>query len=141
MRTGARPLALVLALAAATAATACSSGGSSGGNQSSATTDAVTGNSKASDVHVQVTGAGKVRLFGTFTVPAAASSSHVPAVLIVPSTGPGDRDGPLALDGAPDALGRDLASSLANAGVASYRFDRRGTGESKIEPDVRRRLQ
>ena len=136
MRTGARPLALVLALAAA-AATACSSGGSGGGNQSSATTDAVTGNSKATEVHVQVTGAGKVRLFGTFTVPAAATSASVPGVLILPSTGPGDRDGPLALDGAPDQLGRDLASSLSNAGVASYRYDRRGMGESKLEPDVR----
>jgi pimeloyl-ACP methyl ester carboxylesterase len=86
---------------------------------------------------VQVVGANKVRLFGTFTSPPAAQSASVPGVLLVPTTGPGDRNGLIGSSGAPDRIAQDMAQAFSGAGVASYRYDRRGTGESKLEPDMR----
>ncbi|MDQ4096438.1 MAG: alpha/beta hydrolase, partial [Actinomycetota bacterium] len=34
-------------------------------------------------------------------------------------------------------LAQDLAQGFGGAGIASYRYDRRGTGESKLDPDTR----
>jgi pimeloyl-ACP methyl ester carboxylesterase len=87
---------------------------------------------------VQVTGAGKVRLGGTLLVPQAATASpnpKVPGVLFVPAIGPGERNGPV-LTGATglDPLAADLAKAFGEAGLASYRYDGRGTGESKLDP-------
>ncbi|MGH9226914.1 MAG: alpha/beta fold hydrolase [Acidimicrobiales bacterium] len=76
-------------------------------------------------------------MFGTFSVPPASAAASVPGALILPSAGVGDRDGVDALGGVPDRWARDIAESLSRAGLASYRYDRRGTGESKIEPEVR----
>jgi len=111
---------------------ACSSGGSG-------TTDEATGPpggsvSAPGERPVQFEGAGKVKLFGTFAMPATEAGSSVPGVLVVPTAGAG---GLLAQTGTADPLGKDLASTLTGAGVASYRYDQRGTGQSKIEPDVR----
>ena len=134
VRTGVRHL--VLALVLACTAAACSGGG--GGASSKEPDDALeTPTGVAGERAVQATGAGKVRLFGTLAVPPAATSASVPGVLILPGAGAGDRDGSVSLSGVPDRLARDVAKSLSSAGVASYRYDRRGTGESKIEPDVR----
>ncbi|MDQ3978556.1 MAG: lysophospholipase [Actinomycetota bacterium] len=87
---------------------------------------------------VQVTGAGKVRLGGTLLVPQAATVSpnaKVPGVLFVPAVGSGERNGPI-ITGATglDPLAADLAKAFGEAGLASYRYDGRGTGESKLEP-------
>jgi hypothetical protein len=68
-----------------------------------------------------------VTLKGTFTVPSSAAEK-MPAVLLLPDLGPFDRDG--------DAVGletrilRDLARRLGQQGVASFRYDPRGTGAS-----------
>lgn len=86
---------------------------------------------------VQVVGAGKVRLFGTLAVPDAGAAAASAGVLIVPSSGPGTRDGLVSDTGSNDSIAKDLAGALSKAGTVSYRFDRRGTGESRIEPDVR----
>ncbi|MCX6099691.1 MAG: alpha/beta fold hydrolase, partial [Candidatus Bipolaricaulota bacterium] len=65
-------------------------------------------------------------LNGTFTVPSAAEK--MPAVLLLPDLGPFDRNG--------DAVGletrilRDLARRLGQQGIASFRYDLRGTGAS-----------
>jgi pimeloyl-ACP methyl ester carboxylesterase len=86
---------------------------------------------------VQVTGANKLRLGGTLFVPRAAvePGAKVPGVLFVPTVGAGERNGPVLPGGAGlDPLAADLAKGFAEAGLASYRFDRRGTGESKLEP-------
>jgi pimeloyl-ACP methyl ester carboxylesterase len=83
---------------------------------------------------VQFEGAGKVKLFGTFTMPAADAGASVPGVLMVPTSGAG---GLLGQSGVADPLGKDLAGMFAKSGVASYRYDQRGTGQSKLEPDVR----
>ena len=86
---------------------------------------------------VQFEGAGKVKLFGTFTMPATAAGENVPGVLVLPSAGAGDRNGLRGVTGVADPLGRDLAETFSDAGLATYRYDQRGTGESRIEPDVR----
>ncbi|GAG44911.1 unnamed protein product, partial [marine sediment metagenome] len=69
-----------------------------------------------------------ITLAGTLTVPAGASKP-VPAVLFVHASGPVDRDGNVA--GVETDIFRDLAHSLSQAGIASLRYDKRGTGESE----------
>ena len=83
---------------------------------------------------VQFEGAGKAKLFGTFSMPAAQAGASVPGVLLVPTAGAG---GLLGGAGVNDPMGKDLAKTFSDAGVASYRYDQRGTGSSKLEPDVR----
>jgi pimeloyl-ACP methyl ester carboxylesterase len=80
-------------------------------------------------------GAGALRLGGTLAVPDAESpdaKSTVPAVLIIPDIGPIDRDG--VLDPTqPDSVYRDLSNSFVGAGLATFRYDRRGIGASKLQ--------
>jgi len=113
-------------------AAACSGGGDS--TTDDATAPARGEETPAGERPVQFEGAGKVKLFGTFAMPAAEPGASVPGVLVVPTSGAG---GLLGQSGAADPLGTDLAAALARSGVASYRYDQRGTGQSKIEPDVR----
>lgn len=112
-------------------------GGDSGGEDAAAPASDPIDAATPGDRSVQVVGANKVRLFGTFTTPPAGQSASVPGVLLVPTVGPGDRNGLIGPSGAPDRIAQDLAQAFSGAGVASYRYDRRGTGESKLEPDVR----
>lgn len=66
-------------------------------------------------------------LRGTLTLPVADGSipDGTPVILIVPGSGPTDRDGnsPLGISAAPYAL---LAEALAERGIASVRIDKRG---------------
>jgi hypothetical protein len=69
-----------------------------------------------------------LRLTGTVTMP-AGREGLVPAVLLVSGSGPIDRDGNhkrLKLD-----IQRQLALALADNGVASLRYDKRGVGASE----------
>ena len=120
----------VLALLAA----ACSDGGDTSSDEATAPVGAPTA---AGERPVQFEGAGRVKLFGTFTMPATRSGGSVPGVLIVPAASAGDRNGLIGQSGVSDPLGRDLATTFTDAGLATYRYDQRGTGESRIEPDVR----
>jgi len=66
------------------------------------------------------------RLFGTLTVP--PGDGPFPAVLLLTGSGPIDRDSnhkKMRFD-----VSRQLAMALARVGVASYRFDKRGVGQS-----------
>lgn len=65
-------------------------------------------------------------LAGTLTVP-AGPGPH-PAVLLLHGSGPLDRDGNTAK--LPMNLGRPLADALADAGIATLRYDRRGVAAS-----------
>ncbi|XGW00764.1 MAG: alpha/beta hydrolase (plasmid) [Leptolyngbya sp. BL-A-14] len=66
-------------------------------------------------------------LHGTQMIPA----SHVPepAVLIIAGSGPTDRNGNSSLAGQNNSL-KLLAEGLADHGIASIRYDKRGIGES-----------
>ncbi|MGY1815047.1 alpha/beta hydrolase family protein [Blastococcus sp. SYSU D00820] len=70
---------------------------------------------------------GEPALAGTLTLPAGASGP-VPAVLLAAGSGPVDRDSdhPRARFG----VTRALASALADGGLASLRYDKRGVGAS-----------
>ncbi len=90
-------------------------------------------------------GAGGQRIGGTLTVPPLDDGATAPAVLIIPGMGALDRNslvaanppdalrdalvssiGPSGLSSA-DPLYKDLSESLAGAGVASFRYEKRGT--------------
>jgi len=64
---------------------------------------------------------------GTLTLP--HGEGRFPWVLIVPGSGPVDRDGNAGKKFISN-LYRDLAMALAEMGLASFRYDKRGVGES-----------
>src|SRR5690606_20762943 len=65
---------------------------------------------------------------GTLLVPPA--SGPVPIALLIAGSGPTDRDGNSAiLPGANNSL-KLIAEGLADSGIASRRYDKRGIGES-----------
>ncbi|SEL39390.1 hypothetical protein SAMN04488032_1248 [Pacificibacter marinus] len=77
-------------------------------------------------------------LRGTLSLPVAdgAPPDGVPVVLIVPGSGPTNRDGnsPLGISAAPYAL---LAEALAERGIPSVRIDKRGMfGSADAIPDA-----
>jgi alpha-beta hydrolase superfamily lysophospholipase len=74
---------------------------------------------------------------GTLLVPAV--SGRMPVVLLISGSGPTDRDGntPLVPGGGPASL-RLMAEALAQHGIASLRYDKRGIAASTISPaDIR----
>jgi uncharacterized protein len=78
------------------------------------------------DERVEITARDGVRLVGTLVRPAPSEDS--PAALLLNGSGPLDRDSNMpgqVLDVAPA-----LAVALAEHGIASLRFDKRGVGES-----------
>jgi uncharacterized protein len=105
---------------------ACSGGGDTG----DPTKDSGFG-SAAGEKTLQFTGAGKVRLGATLTTPTGGGPA--PGVLIVPGPGPTSRDGRTV--GAPiDNVYKDLSKAFVAAGMATFRYDRRGAGASTLEP-------
>lgn len=107
-------------------AAACSGGGGSGGGGD----DLGIG---PGETVVQFDGAGKLRMGGTLAMPAAAGSGQVAGVLIVPTIARNDRNG--YLDVVPgDPVYQDLSKAVTGAGMAAFRYDRRSTGASKLEP-------
>jgi hypothetical protein len=79
------------------------------------------------------------RIAGTLLLP-AETSGKVPAALIIAGSGPTDRDGNSAIAGKSNSL-KLLAESLATAGIASLRYDKRGLAGSAVadlkEADLR----
>lgn len=77
-------------------------------------------------------------LFGTLTVP--EETGTFPVVLIIPGSGPTDRDGNSAI-GLQTNTYKLLADGFAKNDIASLRFDKRGVGKSKTamtsESDLR----
>lgn len=84
----------------------------------------------AADEHdVQIDG-GKALLYGTLKVPSGANSG--PAVLMIPGSGPTDRDGNSTLPGVKPATLKLIAEDLARRGYPSLRIDKRGIGASHL---------
>ena len=76
-----------------------------------------------------ITGDG-VDLFGTLTMP---NSEDVKTIcVIVPGSGPTDRDGNSALGLQADTY-KQLAEALSEKGIAGFRYDKRGVGKSIVE--------
>lgn len=68
-------------------------------------------------------------LQGTLEIP--ASQPPYPVALIIAGSGPTDRNGNDAKYGLKTNCYQDLANALAKRGIASLRYDKRGTGASK----------
>jgi pimeloyl-ACP methyl ester carboxylesterase len=82
----------------------------------------------ASDQPVTLeTPTGKVE--GTLLLP--SSGNKVPVALIIAGSGPTDRDGNSALLKGPNNSLKMLAQALAEAGIASVRYDKRGIAASR----------
>jgi alpha-beta hydrolase superfamily lysophospholipase len=93
---------------------------------------------------VEFLGAGNRPTEASLLLPANTARS-VPAVLIVPDGGAVDRNGPAPVGSPPDPLYADLAHALAAKGVASLRYDPRGsptaTGQSSLPPGTSLRFE
>jgi pimeloyl-ACP methyl ester carboxylesterase len=79
-------------------------------------------------------GAGGVILSGTLLLPMISEIQKVPGVVLIAGSGPTDRDGnnPM-VPGRIDLL-KQIAERLAQAGIASLRYDKRGIGASTAAP-------
>lgn len=83
---------------------------------------------------VRFTGAGGATLAGTLLLPIWSELEKVPGVVLVAGSGPTDRDGNNALVGERIDLLKQLAILLAEAGIGSLRYDKRGIGGSTPRP-------
>lgn len=83
---------------------------------------------------IRFAGTGGVTLAGTLTVPMISEIQRVPGVVLVAGSGPTDRDGNNPLIPARVDLLKQIAATLANAGIASLRYDKRGIAGSAVAP-------
>jgi pimeloyl-ACP methyl ester carboxylesterase len=83
---------------------------------------------------VRFTGSEGATLVGTLLLPIWSELEKVPGVVLVSGSGPTDRDGNNAL--VPDRIDllKQIAQLLAEAGIASLRYDKRGIGASTSKP-------
>lgn len=83
---------------------------------------------------IKFPGAGGIELGGTLMLPGIAETKAVPGVVLIAGSGPTDRDG--NNPGIPEKVDllRLIAELLANAGIASLRYDKRGIGQSTRSP-------
>ena len=96
----------------------------------------------AMDREVSVDG-GKAPMYGSLMTPAGArpNAKPGPGVLLIPGSGPTDRDGNSTVPGVMPANLKLIAEGLAAAGVPSLRYDKRAIGKSQAalgrEEDMR----
>ncbi len=84
---------------------------------------------QATSTEITFAGAGGIELKGTLLRPEAAAKP-VPAVLLLPGSGPTDRDGNQLPALRTDLL-KSVAEDLAAAGIATFRFDKRACAASR----------
>ena len=83
---------------------------------------------------VRFPGAGGIELAGTLVLPMNSELQKVPGVVLIAGSGPTDRDGNNPLIPAKIDLLKQIAELLAEAGIASIRYDKRGIGQSTKPP-------
>jgi pimeloyl-ACP methyl ester carboxylesterase len=83
---------------------------------------------------VRFAGAGSIELAGTLVLPAVGENQPVPGVVLIAGSGPTDRDGNNRLVPQKIDLLKQIAEQLAEAGIASLRYDKRGVGQSTLAP-------
>jgi pimeloyl-ACP methyl ester carboxylesterase len=83
---------------------------------------------------VRFAGAGGIELAGTLMLPAAGEKQPVPGVVLIAGSGPTDRDGNNPLVTQKIDLLKQMAELLADTGIASLRYDKRGIGGSTKAP-------
>jgi hypothetical protein len=86
---------------------------------------------------VRFKGDGGVMLAGTLLLPTISELQRVPGVVLIAGSGPTDRDGNNRY--VPDRIDllKQIATLLANNGIASLRYDKRGIGASTPQPETR----
>ncbi|MGW4484251.1 alpha/beta fold hydrolase [Amycolatopsis sp. NPDC004368] len=84
----------------------------------------------ATDRDVQFVSDG-ITAYGTLHIPAHAAGKRLPAALLIPGSGPTDRDGNEPPTVTPATL-KLLATTLDQDGVATLRFDKYGTGRTGL---------
>ncbi len=86
---------------------------------------------------VQFEGGEGLTIGATVAFPASAGGAEggVAGVVIIPGFGPTNRDGLLPPAGVPDTLYADLSQTFVDAGLATLRYDKRGTGQSVLPPE------
>jgi pimeloyl-ACP methyl ester carboxylesterase len=87
--------------------------------------------SRPNDEQVRIPSNG-FTMVGTLSRPTAPGAAPLPAVVLVGGTGPTDRDE--SMFGIP--MFGQLADTLANAGFAVLRYDKRGVGQSGGRPEA-----
>ena len=80
-------------------------------------------------------GAAGVSLSGTLLLPTISELQRVPGMVLVAGSGPTDRDGNNRYLSTRIDLLKQIAELLANNGIASLRYDKRGIGASTPEPE------
>lgn len=86
-----------------------------------------------SSTDVSYPGVNGVTLAGTLLIPAHQQGKQVPGVVIVAGSGPVDRNGNAA-GGEQSNMYEQFAEDLAQHGIASLRYDKRGVGTSTPVP-------
>lgn len=86
-----------------------------------------------SDRGVDIEGANGLTISGTLSLPEGATSgAGLPALVILGGYGPTNRDGRAPEGGIPDPINRDLSDAFVEAGMVTYRYDKRGTARSQL---------
>lgn len=86
---------------------------------------------------VRFPGTGGVQLHGTLLLPMTSELQKVPGVVLIGGSGPTDRDGNSSLLPVRIDLLKQIAELLANSGIATLRYDKRGVGASAGQSPVR----
>lgn len=94
----------------------------------------------AGSVPIQIPVGGAVRLVGVLDLP-QPGPGPAPGVVIVPGFGPTNRDGVAPSGVAVDPLYRDVGQTLVSSGLATFRYDKRGRGETLLPPEQPLRLE
>ncbi|MGI9157310.1 MAG: alpha/beta hydrolase [Marmoricola sp.] len=109
--------------------------GGDGSHDSVRSRTAAVGDPEPLNRQVQIPATGDVNLSATLSLPPGSGpGSKLAGVVILAGFGPTNRDGTAPAGGVPDLLYRDVSNVLVENGMATLRYDKRGTGRTVL-PD------